>query len=221
MGVESSSAKPLLVIGNKAFSSWSLRPWLALRMAGVEFEEIVIPLRQPDTKARILAHSPSGKVPALQRGDWVIWDSLAICEYAAEQNPSARLWPEDPAVRAVARSVASEMHAGFPALRQQMSMNLKERFPGKGRTPESLADIARITQLWREIRARYGTAGGPFLFGHFTIADALYAPVCTRFDTYAVELDETCQAYVDAVRALPPLVEWTAAARAEPWTLDL
>lgn len=212
-----------LVIGNKAYSSWSLRPWLALKHIGVPFAEIQVPLRQPDSRARILEHSPSGKVPALRHGDRVIWDSLAICEYLAESFPGARLWPDDAHARAVARSAAAEMHSGFVSLRTTMPMDLKRSAPGEGRSADTLADIARVTDIWRDARARFGARekkdGGPYLFGRFSIADCLYAPVVTRFETYGVELDPVCRAYADAVLALPALREWTAAARAEPWVL--
>ena len=207
-----------LVIGNKAYSSWSLRAWLALTHVGVPFREVVVPLRQPDSTARILVHSSSGKVPALRHGGRTVWDSLAICEYLAETFPAARLWPDDPHARAVARAVSAEMHSGFVALRTNMPMDLKETHPGAGRTAECLADIARITALWRDVRGRFGQ-DGPFLFGRFSIADCMYAPVATRFETYAVELDPVCRAYADAVLALPALRAWTEAARAEPWTI--
>ncbi|MFD1626691.1 glutathione S-transferase family protein [Azospirillum griseum] len=209
-----------LVVGNKAYSSWSLRPWLALKQAGVSFAEIVIPLRQPETKAQILAHCPSGKVPCLIDGDRVIWDSLAICEYVAELAPAAGLWPADPHARAIARSVSAEMHSGFAALRNAMSMDLKIDRHGEGMTPDSAADIARIQALWADCRARFGQ-GGPFLFGGFTIADAMFAPVVTRFETYGVVVDAVSRAYMDAVQALPAMQEWTAAAKAEPWVLQL
>lgn len=208
-----------IVLGNKAYSSWSLRPWLVLAHTGAAFEEVVIPLGQPDTKARILEHSPAGKVPVLKHGDLVVWDSLAIAEHLADTFPEARLWPEDPAARAVARSVSAEMHAGFASLRSTMPMNLKDKRPGEGRTAQTDADIGRIQDIWRDARARFG-ADGPFLFGNFTIADAMFAPVVTRFETYAVELDPVCRAYADAVLDLPALRAWTEAALAEPWTID-
>ena len=207
-----------LVIGNKAFSSWSLRPWLALKRIGQPFQEIVIPLRQPDTAARIAEHSPSGRVPCLRHGDRVIWDSLAICEYLAETFPDAALWPADAHARAVARSVSAEMHSGFVALRTHMSMDLKAFRPGVGRNAESGADIARVFDLWRDTRARFG-AGGPFLFGDFSIADAMYAPVVTRFLTYGVEMDGLCGDYARAVMDLPAMTEWVEAAKAEPWDI--
>lgn len=156
-----------LVIGNKAYSSWSLRPWLALRHIGVPFTEILVPLRQPDSRARILQHSPSGKLPLLRHGDRVIWDSLAICEYLAESFPDARLWPDDAYARAVARSAAAEMHSGFVLLRTTMPMDLKRSAPGEGRSDDTLADIARVTEIWRDVRARFGARddkdGGPYL----------------------------------------------------------
>lgn len=207
-----------LVIGNKAFSSWSLRPWLLLKHIGRPFREIVIPLRQPDTAARIREHSPSGRVPCLRHGDRVIWDSLAIGEYLAETFPEAALWPGDAHARAVARSVSAEMHSGFAALRTHMSMDLKTMHPGEGRTPDCEADIARIAGIWRDARARFGK-DGPFLFGRFSIVDAMYAPVVTRFATYGVELDAVGRDYAAAVQSLPAMVEWTAAAKAEPWDI--
>ena len=209
-----------LVIGTKSYSSWSLRPWLAMAHSGIPFDEILIPLRQPDTLANILLHSPAGKVPVLKTPRVTIWDSLAICEYVAEAFPDRRLWPDDPTARAVARSVSAEMHSGFADLRACMPMNLQAREPGRGRTAACEADIARVLQLWRDARARFG-ADGAFLFGRFTIADAMFAPVCTRFDTYGVELDAESQAYVDAVLALPAMRAWYEAARAEPAWADV
>ncbi len=207
-----------LIIGNKAYSSWSLRAWLGLKAAGVAFDEIVIPLSRPDTKARLAGHSPSGKVPALRTGHGLVWDSLAILEYVAERFPQSGLWPDDPAARAVARSVSAEMHAGFAPLRRAMAMDLKQRHPARPVDTEVAADIARITGIWQDCRARFGS-GGPFLFGAFGAADCMYAPVVTRFTTYAVALDPECQAYADAVLALPAMVEWTNAALAEPWII--
>lgn len=204
-----------LVVASKNYSSWSLRPYLALAHTGQPFREVVVPLGQPDTGALIAKYSPSGRVPALMDGELRLWDSLAICEYLAERFPQARLWPEDVAARAVARSVTAEMHSSFSALRGNMSMNLRARKPGVGRAPGVAEDIARITALWKECRARFGQ-GGPFLFGAFSIADAFYAPVVTRFVTYGVELDAPCAAYRDAVLALPAMKRWEEAARGEP-----
>ncbi|WP_372398052.1 glutathione S-transferase family protein [Azospirillum sp. HJ39] len=213
---------PTLVMGNKAYSSWSLRPWLALKQAGLPFAETVIPLRQPDTAARIAAHSPSGRVPCLLDGDLVLWDSLAICEYVAELAPGAGLWPADRAARAVARAVSAEMHSGFVSLRTTMSMDLRRDRKGEGMTEATAADIARIEALWADARTRFGgPAGGPFLFGAFTIADAMFAPVVTRLETYGVAVSPVSRAYMDAVLALPAMREWIAAAKAEPWELPL
>lgn len=209
----------ILYIGNKNYSSWSFRPWLALRVTGVPFEERLYPLYEPEGQAAIRAVSPSGMVPLLDDDGVKVWESLAIIDYVAETRPHTGLWPADRAARAFARSVAAEMHAGFADLRRNMSVNIRRRFPGQGRTPESLADIARVTAIWREARARFGepSGEGPFLFGRFGAADAMYAPVVTRFRTYAYELDPVCEAYAQALEALPAFAEWTAAAAAEPW----
>jgi glutathione S-transferase len=207
-----------LVIGNKNYSSWSLRAWLVLKAAQVEFDEVVIPLDQPQTNEQILRHSPSGKVPALIEGDLTIWDSLAIAEYLAESFPAARLWPSDVRARAVARSVSAEMHSGFAALRQNMPMNARASFPGRGLAPGVQEDINRIAAIWRDCSVRFGeAAGGHFLFGSFTVADAMFAPVVSRFRTYQVALDSDAQRYVDAVWNLPALQQWVEGARREPW----
>lgn len=207
-----------LVIGNKAYSSWSLRPWLALRQAGASFDEVVIPLRRPETKPAILAHSVAGKVPVLHWGGATVWESLAICETVAELFPAAGLWPDDAAARAVARAAATEMHGGFPELRKAFPMDLK-RPPAERPVPaEAAPEIARIAALWADVRGRFG-GGGPFLFGRFTVADAMYAPVCVRFDSYRVPLDPVCRDYVAAVLALPAMREWREAALAEPWEI--
>jgi len=194
-----------LVIGNKNYSSWSLRPWIALKVLGIPFDEERIPLYRPGSKERILGYSPAGKVPILRDGDTVVWDSLAILEYLAEKYP--KLWPSDRAERAKARSVAAEMHSGFAKLREHMSMNTRKRYPGKGRTPESMADVARIDDIWSQAR-------GPFLFGAFTAADAMYAPVVLRFRTYEVGVRN--KGYMDAMLALPAMREWIEAAEREP-----
>lgn len=194
-----------LVIGNKNYSSWSLRPWIAMKVLGIAFDEVRIPLYQPGSKERILGYSRAGKVPILKDGDTVVWDSLAILEYLAEKHP--QLWPGDRAQRAKARSISAEMHSGFAKLREHMSMNTRKRYPGKGRTPEVLADIARIDAIWSE-------AKGPFLFGTFTAADAMYAPVVLRFRTYAVEPRN--EKYMQAVLELPAMREWIEAAEREP-----
>ena len=204
-----------LIVGSKRYSSWSLRPYLALAHSGVPFETRTILLDQPDTKANIAAVTPAGKVPVLHDGDLVIWDSLAICEYVAEQYPA--LWPSDRKARARARSVSAEMHSGFAALRQNMPMDVSSRKPGQGHTAEALADATRVQAIWRECLS---ASGGPFLFGAFTIADAMFAPVTTRFTTYGVEVDTTCQAYVAAVAALPAMKQWLADAEREPKSRD-
>jgi glutathione S-transferase len=207
-----------LVVGNKNYSSWSLRGWLAARASGVPFDEVLVRLSEPGSKEELLKQSPAGKVPVLKHSDRVIWDSLAIIEYFAEIRPEAGLWPADPAARAHARSIAAEMHAGFQALRARMPMNLRKSLPGKGRGRDVAEDIERICAIWTDCRAHYG-ALGPFLFGRFTAADVMYTPVATRFRTYAVELDDISQAYVDAVLARPDFLEWHEAALEEPWVI--
>src|SRR5262245_19389999 len=209
-----------LVIGDKSTSSWSLRPWLAMRQAGIPFAEVNIKLRQPDTKAQILSHSPAGKVPILLTADpQAVWDTLAILEFLAEAHPQAKLWPQDREARALARSVSAEMHSGFVALREHCPMELLARAP-MPRLPEAVADeVRRIVALWLDCRRRFG-ARGPLLFGAFKAADAMYAPVATRLRTYLPDLgpygdDGTAQAYVDAVLALPAMSEWEAGARRE------
>ncbi len=208
-----------IYLGNKNYSSWSLRPWLALKQTGAAFDEEVIPLSEAATRSTVLRFSPSGSVPALKHNELTVWDSLAICEYLAETFPQAKLWPEDKAARAVARAVSAEMHSGFAALRDHLPMNMRSSFPNRGVTPEVQADINRITAIWRDCRKRFG-ADGPFLFGGFTIADAMYAPVVSRFRTYKVELEEVAQAYTDAVWALPALQEWLTAAKNEPMIIE-
>jgi glutathione S-transferase len=204
-----------LIVASKNYSSWSLRPYLALAHTGQPFREVVVALDEASTPGEIARYTTSGRLPVLQHGSLTIWDSLAICEYLAETFPEAKLWPQDKAARAVARSAVAEMHSGFTALRRNMPMDLNGRKPGHGRAPGVAEDITRVQQLWRECRERFGQ-GGPFLFGQFSIADAFYAPVVTRFVTYDVHLDEVSRAYRDAVLALPSLKKWTEAARAEP-----
>ena len=208
-----------LIIGNKNYSSWSLRGWLALKKTGVDFEEILIPLHKPDTKEKIRAQSPSGWVPVLHGPDGPVWDSLAIAEYLADRFPAAGLWPADPAARAVARSIAAEMHSGFPALRRNYPMNMRATLPARPENPEAEADIARIEEIWTDCRRNFG-AGGPFLFGDFTAADAFYAPVVSRFATYGVAMGPVAEAYAEAVRDWPDMREWTDAAAAEPWVIE-
>jgi glutathione S-transferase len=208
-----------LVIGDKNASSWSLRPWLAMRHAGLPFAEVNIDLRAADAKARILAHSPSGKVPALIVDGEVIWDSLAMLELLAEVHPEAALWPASRNERALARSVSAEMHSGFQELRSQCPMDFVARNPKPALSAEVAAEVRRILSIWRDCRRRFG-ARGPFLFGQFTVADAMYAPVASRFRTYVPDLspygdDGTAQAYVDTLFALPAMLQWEREAKAE------
>jgi len=206
-------SNPVLVIANKNYSSWSLRAWLALTQAGVVFDEIRISLGMPDSKAKLLGYSPAGRVPVLIDGSAKVWESIAICEYAAERWPGKPFWPADRAARAHARAVSAEMHAGFFALREAMPMNCRSHYPGKGRSAAVDADIARIEALWADCLRRYG---GPFLFGAFSIADAMYAPVVSRFLTYDVKLGGALRQYAQAVIELPAMKEWYAAGAAEP-----
>jgi glutathione S-transferase len=214
-GLDRIMTETILYLGNKRYSSWSMRGWLACRLAGLSFAEQVLPLDTPETQARIRAISPSGRVPCLHHRGAVIWDSLAIAETCAEQAPG--LWPADPMARAHARSIVAEMHGGFVELRRAMYFNVGRHLPGGGRTPGALSDIARICALWAEARARHG-AGGPFLFGAaFTLADAFYAPIVCRFVTWEPVLDAEAQAYVAAVRGHAMVAEWIEAGIAEPW----
>jgi glutathione S-transferase len=205
--------RPQLVIGNKNYSSWSLRPWLAARHAGIEFDEIRLSLFTPEGTAQIRQYSPSLRVPVWREGDLVIWESLAICEYLAERVPS--LWPADAAARAVARSVSAEMHAGFSALRNAMPMNARARGRRVAVTPEIAADIDRIEAIWTDGRHRFG-AGGPWLFGAFSIADAMFGPVVLRFVPYGVSRPGVVDDYVATFMADPHLQAWIVAAEQEP-----
>jgi glutathione S-transferase len=207
-----------LIIGNRNYSSWSLRGWLAASLSGIAFEPELVRLSEPGSRAALLESSPAGRVPVLRHGGRVIWDSLAIIEYLAELCPDAGLWPAHADARALARSIAAEMHAGFGALRANMPMNLRKSLPGKGRGQGVAEDIARITAIWRDARSRFGQ-NGPFLFGRYSAADAMYTPVASRFRTYSVELDPTCQAYADAVLSWPAFLAWQEAAVQEPWII--
>ena len=209
---------PTLVIANKLYSSWSLRPWLLLKQFGIPFDEILIPLDLPDTKERVLKHSPAGKVPILVDGDATVWESIAIMEHAGDAL-GAPVWPQDRAARAMARSVAAEMHAGFSALRSACPMNLGKKYAAKDRGEAVAHDVARFSEIVRQARECFGD-GGPFLFGAFSAADAMYAPLVTRLDTYSVDLDATTRAYADAILALPAFREWRAAALQETWIVD-
>jgi len=207
-----------LVIGNKNYSSWSFRPWLVLKVAGIAFEETLISLDAPDFKSRLTALSGAGKVPVLIDGDTHVWESLAILEYLAEKFPAAALWPQHPAARAHARAVAAEMHAGFLPLRRQLPMNVRRPVMPCKFEADAAGDVARIDAIWSECRARFAAAG-PFLYGAFGAADAMYAPVVWRFHTYAVEVSAAAGAYMRALMALPAWSEWREAARREPWVL--
>lgn len=204
-----------LVIGSKNFSSWSLRGWLALEHTGAPYEEILVSFGDPDWREQIKRFSPSGRVPFLIDGTLGIWDSLAIVETLAEKFPAAKLWPADPAARALARSVVAEMHSGFTALRSHMPMDLQQSAPGKGHVPEALADAARVQEIWCGCRTRFG-AGGPYLFGAFSAADCFYAPVVFRFLSYGVPLDATAKSYCDAIVAHPSVKKWRDAGLREP-----
>jgi glutathione S-transferase len=212
-------AELTIYLGNKNYSSWSLRAWLALKQTGASFDEVVIPLDRPETKQAIAQHSPSGRVPALRHGEVSVWESLAIAEYLAERFPEARLWPEEPRTRALARSVCAEMHAGFAALRAALPMDVRARYPGRPRDSQVERDIARIVAIWDDCRTRFGLSGD-FLFGRFSIPDAFFAPVASRFVTYQVGLPARAAAYRDAILDSPAMREWAAAAAAEPWVID-
>ena len=207
-----------LVLGNKNYSSWSMRPWMALKGAGVAFDEVVIPLYTGDAdKQRILKYSPAGKVPILVDGAVTVWDSLAIIEYLAEKFPGKGFWPADAAARAHARSISAEMHSGFMALRNECSMNIKRPVHKRTLSADATANIERVQQIWTECRKAYG---GPFLFGAFSGADAMYAPVVHRFRIYGVDVTGAAADYMGAMQAHPAFAEWTAAALKETWAIE-
>jgi glutathione S-transferase len=217
-----------IYLGNKNYSSWSLRGWLMLKQTSVQFDEVVIPLYEPQSRAEILRHTPSGKMPTLVHnrksgGPVTVWESLAIGEYLAELFPEAGLWPKDPAARAHARAISHEMHAGFLPLRRHFPMNMRSVFD-RAIIPEAQGDIDRIAALWRDCRQRYDApskaAGGDFLFGAFTIADAMFAPVVSRFRTFKLALDGEAEAYARAITAWPAYQEWLAGARNEPMVIE-
>ena len=208
-----------LIIGNKNYSSWSLRPWIAMMAAGIAFDEVVIPLYEPGSREAILKYSPAGKVPVLIDGGRHVWESLAILEHLAERFPHAGLWPKDAAARSHARVVASEMHAGFQALRKACPMNLWLPVKRRPQADDVMDNVRRIDALWSDCRARFG-AGGPFLFGTFGAADAMYAPVVSRLHTYGLPVSATARAYMDAVMALPAWRAWHDAAMQEPWVMQ-
>lgn len=203
-----------LVIGNKAYSSWSLRPWVFLRHHGIPFEEVRVALYAGDYKSQITAYSPAGKVPVLVDDGLTVWDSLAILEYLSEKFPQTNGWPKEAAARARARSACAEMHSGFGNLRQHLTMNARKVFPWRDWPQEVLADIARIEALWSDCRSQYGS-GGPFLFGAFSVADAMYAPVVWRLHGYSVPVNAVTRTYLDTMLALPAMRDWQAGALAE------
>jgi len=211
-----------LLIGNKCYSSWSLRAWLLLRATGIAFEEKLVLLDEPGFKEAIFAEAPEsgGTVPTLVDGDVAVWETLAIAEYLHETHPEAGIWPRDPAARAHARAISSEMHAGFTALRGACPMNLGKRYASRDRGAAVTRDVERITGIWRQARERFAGSGqGPFLYGAFSAADAMYAPVVTRLDTYGIVVDAASQDYMHAVLGLPAYREWLTAALAEPWVV--
>jgi glutathione S-transferase len=203
-----------LVIGNKNYSSWSLRPWLLLTHAAIPFEEVQLKFSDDGNVIGVERWSPTRKVPVLWIDDQPVWDSLAICETVAEMFPEKQLWPAPAVARRMARSISAEMHSGFADLRKAMPLNIRSSYPGKGQTPGALRDIGRVVSLWESCRERFG-AGGDLLFGDFSCADAMFAPVALRFAAYAVALSPVAQRYAEAVRALPAMQQWCAAARAE------
>jgi len=207
-----------LVIGNKLYSSWSMRPWLLMKALEIPFEESVIPLYLRDSKARILDVSPTGKVPLLIDGEVKIWESLAIVEYLHEKFPERNVWPKDAVARAHARAAATEMHAGFMALRQACPMNLAKNFAAKELSSDVADNLRRLEGLWSEAHQRFG-AGGPFLYGRFSAADAMYAPVVTRIETYGIRVAPNSRRYMDAILSHPAFVTWRSEALQEPWQL--
>jgi glutathione S-transferase len=211
-----------LFIGNKAYSSWSLRGWLAARQSGLPFEEIVVPLYDEEWDKRREGDEfapSSGKVPILWDGDIVVWDSLAIIEYLADKVGRDRFWPADDAARGMARSMAAEMHSSFANLRREHSMNVRRRFPPQPLSFATQADVERIVSLWAEARARFGGTGD-YLFGEWSAADIMFAPVVTRFVTYSIPLPRFAATYSEAVLAHPFVSEWIAAAQEEPWVIE-
>ena len=206
-----------LIIGNKNYSSWSLRPWILMKRLGVEFREVLVRLDQPETRDELEKYSPSGKVPVLRRGDLCVWDSLAICEYIVELT--GRGWPKDAEARAVARSVSAEMHSGFVNLRSEWPMNARARNRRTAMTPNLEADVDRVEAIWSECRSRFGKSGGPWLFGEYSVADAMYAPVVLRFNTYGAQLSETARWYMATVIEDASMQAWLRAAQEEPWTI--
>ena len=208
-----------LIVGNKNYSSWSMRPWIAMKATGIAFTEEVISLNAADFKQRVSKVSGTGKVPVLSDGDVHVWESLAILEHLAEKFPDAGLWPSDPTARGYARAVASEMHAGFVPMRRHLPMNMWRPVMPRELPDDVAANVRRIEHIWTDCRTRFGQAG-PFLFGAFGAADAMYAPVVSRFHTYAVTVGPAAERYMQAVMALPAWTEWRSAALQEPWVLS-
>ena len=205
-----------LVIGNKNYSTWSLRAWLFMKHAGVEFQEILVPLDTPETREQLERYGPSGRVPVLRQGTLCVWDSLAICEYIAEV--SGRGWPQAREARAVARSVCAEIHSGFTTLRSLWPMNARARNRRTAVTAALAADVERIDEIWNDCRSRFGS-GGPWLFGDYSVADAMYAPAVLRFNTYGAHISQTARWYMASVLEDAALQEWLQAAKQEPWTI--
>jgi glutathione S-transferase len=207
-----------LIIGNKNYSSWSFRPWIGMKAAGIAFDEEVISLYVEGGREQILKYSPAGKVPILMDGDLRVWESLAILEYLADKFPAAGLWPSDAGARAHARAISTEMHAGFVPLRTECGMSFWRPPAKRALSAEAQANVARVQEIWTDARARYG-AGGPFLFGKFTAADAMYAPVVQRFVAYDIDVSAPVKAYMQAMIALPAWADWRRAALRETWVI--
>jgi glutathione S-transferase len=208
-----------LIVANKAYSSWSLRPWILLAHFKIPFEEVVIPMDQPDTRAKMLEYAPTGKCPSLHDGKIAVWESLAIIDYLAEAFPEKAIWPKGKAARAVARSLAAEMHAGFSALRQACPTNFRRKPKAIAISDEVRAEVARIEAAWANAREAFGKSG-PFLFGRFCAADAMFAPVVNRFDAYDIPVEVSTRAYMEATMALPAWKAWITDAQAEPWRIE-
>lgn len=207
-----------LVIANKCYSSWSFRPWILMRHLGIPFEEVVVPLAEPSTRETLLRHTPSGKAPCLHDNDLTVWDSLSIIEYLADSYPQYAVWPKDRQARALARSLAAEMHSGFMDLRALLPMNMRRKVQRRELTAGALADAARLEQAFAEARDRFGR-GGEFLFGDFSAADAMFAPIVNRLHVYDVTVTPTTRTYMDRMMALPAWQEWSGQASLEPWTI--
>ncbi|WP_020176726.1 glutathione S-transferase family protein [Methyloferula stellata] len=208
-----------LVIANKAYSSWSFRPWILLRHFEIPFEEIVIPMAQEETRANMLRYAPTGKCPSLHDGDISVWESLAIIEYVAESFPALAIWPRDRGARAYARSLSAEMHSGFTGLRSHLPTVFRRAVKKRELTPEAEADLIRVEAAWADARTRFG-AGGAFLFGNFSAADAMFAPVVERLRAYDAPVSAATRSYMETVMALPSWQEWVAGAQAEPWRIE-